>query len=191
MPLIVLMYHRTPKDAGHILDVPLSLFRAQIDALCNASIPLVPFSKALDTKIYLKKPVVSITFDDGHGTNLEAISYLHLAGLPCTSFFVRDFIQSAHDGFMDISAFRFIASRCEVGGHSASHANLCSLSDDALAAELFDSKSFLERNCEQEVTTMSAPGGKLNRRVMRAAINHGYKIIGDSTNFIKNIIKKS
>src|SRR5262245_44045134 len=101
MGVLVLMYHRTPKEAGHLLDVAMPLFRAQIQALQAAGVRFIPFGEAVEQRWYGGNTVVSVTFDDGHGSNLEAMAFLNDLGIPCTSFFVSDFVRHGLHGFMD------------------------------------------------------------------------------------------
>ena len=69
---------------------------------------------------------------------------------------------------------------CEVGAHGASHTDLTSLEASILAAELASSKSYLEDLSGGSVTTLSAPGGRINQRVVRSALELGYRVVGDS-----------
>src|SRR5262249_7352005 len=127
MGVLALMYHRTPGEAGHFLDVTMSLFRAQIQALQAAGIRFIRFGQALDRRWYSGDNVVSVTFDDGHGSNLEALAFLHDAGIPSTSFFVSDFVRRGQDGFMGAAMFKEASTLCEIGAHGATHTDLTSL----------------------------------------------------------------
>ena len=180
MGVLVLMYHRTPPKAGHMLDVAMPLFRVQMQALQAARVRFIRFGEALDRRWYEGDTVVAVTFDDGHGSNLEAMAFLHDAGIPSTSFFISDYVRRGHDGFMDLKALKTASALCEVGGHGATHTDLASLAPAALEAELSASKAYLEEHCGRPVTTMSAPGGNINRRVVRAAFKLGFEVVGDS-----------
>jgi peptidoglycan/xylan/chitin deacetylase (PgdA/CDA1 family) len=180
MGVLVFMYHRTPREAGHLLDVAMPLFRSQIQTLQASGVRFIRFSETLDRRWYGVDTVVSLTFDDGHGSNLEAMAFLHDAGIPSTSFFVSDFVRHGRDGFMDLAMFKAASALCEVGAHGASHTALTSLGPDELAAELSTSKTFLEDLSGGAVTTLSAPGGMINRRVVHTAVKLGYEVVGDS-----------
>lgn len=181
MGVLTLMYHRTPKEAGHWLDVPMPLFRSQMQALQSSGVRFIRFGEALESRWYSTgNTVVSVTFDDGHGSNLDAMAFLHDAGIPCTSFFVSGFVRKGQDGFMDPAMFKEASTLCEVGAHGASHTDLTSLEASVLAAELASSKSYLEELSGGSVTTLSAPGGKVNQRVVRSALALGYRVVGDS-----------
>ena len=180
MGVLALMYHRTPPAAGHILDVAMPLFRAQIQALQAAGLRFIRFSEALDRRWYAGDTVIAITFDDGHASNLEAMAFLHNAGIPFTSFFVRDFVRRGQQGFMGLEEFKTAYSFGEVGAHGATHTALTSLGPASLDEELMASKTYLEEHCGRPVTTMSAPGGKIDRRVLHAAIKLGFEVLGDS-----------
>ena len=180
MGVLVLMYHRTPREAGHLLDVAMPLFRSQIQTLQASGVRFIRFAEALDRHWYGVDTVVSVTFDDGHGSNLEAMAFLHDAGIPSTSFFVSDFVRHGRDGFMNLAMFKAASVLCEVGAHGASHTALTSLEPDELAAELSTSKAYLEDLSGAAVTTLSAPGGMINRRVVHTALKLGYEVVGDS-----------
>jgi peptidoglycan/xylan/chitin deacetylase (PgdA/CDA1 family) len=180
MGVLVLAYHRTPREADHSLDVAMPLFRSQIQTLQASGVRFIRFSETLDRRWYGVDPVVSVTFDDGHGSNLEAMAFLHDAGIPSTSFFVSDFVRHGRDGFMDPAMFKAASALCEVGAHGASHTALTSLGPDALTEELSTSKAYLEALSGAAVRTMSAPCGKINRRVVRTALKVGFEVIGNS-----------
>jgi len=184
MAVLALMYHRTPKEADHLLDVTMPLFRAQVRILQAAGVQFIRFGEALDPRWYGGDTVVSITFDDGHGSNLEAMAFLREARIPTTSFFVSDFVRHGQHGFMDPAQFKAASALCEVGAHGASHTALTTLGPDALEAELSASKAYLEALSGGSVTTLSAPDGKINRRVVRAALKLGFEVIGDSESLL-------
>ena len=114
------------------------------------------------------------------------MAFLHDAGIPCTSFFVSDFVRNGQDGFMDMEMFKEAGRLCEVGAHGASHTDLTSLDAKALTAELANSKKYLEDLSGSAVTTLSAPGGRINRRVVRSALDLGYQVVGDSVSLINS-----
>jgi peptidoglycan/xylan/chitin deacetylase (PgdA/CDA1 family) len=174
------MYHRTPRNAGHFLDVAMPLFRSQIQTLQSYGVRFIRFGEALDPRWYSVDTVVSVTFDDGHGSNLEALAFLRDAGVPSTAFFVSDFVRHGLNGFMDIAMFKAASTLCEVGAHGASHRALTRLAPDVLAAELATSKNYLENLSGGAVTSLSAPGGMINRRVIHTALKLGYEVVGDS-----------
>jgi peptidoglycan/xylan/chitin deacetylase (PgdA/CDA1 family) len=73
------------------------------------------------------------------------------------------------------------ASLCgEVGAHGATHTALSTLSPADLDAELHGSRDFLADLCGREITSMSAPGGAVNGRVVRAALRAGFKTVAGS-----------
>jgi peptidoglycan/xylan/chitin deacetylase (PgdA/CDA1 family) len=81
---------------------------------------------------------------------------------------------------MGTQTFKRASELCEVGAHGATHTDLTSLRPEALEEELSASKAYLETLSGKQVTTMSAPGGKIDRRVVRAALKLGFGVVGDS-----------
>ena len=189
MGVLALMYHRTPREAGHPLDVPMPLFQAQIQALQAADVRFTSFGQALNQRWYGGETVVSLTFDDGHGSNLEAMDFLDDFGIPSTSFFVSDYVRRGQNGFMGATMFKEASALCEVGAHGATHTDLTSLRPEALEEELVASKAFLELLSGTQVTTMSAPGGKIDGRVVCAALKLGFEVVADFRGFAQHNAK--
>ena len=184
MGVLALMYHRTPQDSDHLLDVSMANFRAHVHALQDAGIRFIRFGEAMNHHWYGAETVVSITFDDGHASNIQALEFLHNAGLPATSFFVSGYVRDGQHGFMDTAACRSVSTICEVGSHGATHTGLSLLPPNALKEELNSSKSYLEQLCGRQLTTLSAPGGAINRRVVNAAQIAGFAVVGDSESML-------
>ena len=103
-----------------------------------------------------------------------------ILGVPSTSFFVSDYVRRGQNGFMGATMFKEASALCEVGAHGATHTDLTSLRPEALEEELVASKAFLELLSGTQVTTMSAPGGKIDGRVVCAALKVGFEVVADS-----------
>lgn len=181
MAVLALMYHRTPQgEVTSDWDVLTSALRDQIDALRDAGFRFVAFKDALAPELYGPETFVSVTMDDGHESNLDAIDLLHDAGAPATAFIIADASRAGTEGYMTTKAIAEAADRCEFGGHGVTHTDLTSFSPAGLSAELRTVKSYLEDTAQRPVTTMSAPGGRINRSVVQEALRCGYQVIGSS-----------
>ena len=81
---------------------------------------------------------------------------------------------------MDASEIAEISKVCSVGSHGVTHRPLSRLSTGEIRSELHDSKRWLEDLAGYPVDTLSAPGGFLDSRVVRHALEAGYRLIGNS-----------
>lgn len=125
---------------------------------------------------------VMITFDDGWRSVWEyALPALRDAGMTATVFINTEsnnanFRAGAPvDGPMTLDMWRELAEAgITIGSHGVTHTFLTQCDDAALDDELGASKRQLEAAIGRPVTTLAAPGGQSNARVVRAALRHGY-----------------
>ena len=185
MAVLALMYHRTPRgDVTSDWEVPIHALRDQMKALRDAGFRFVDFKDCRDDRYFGRETFISVTLDDGHASNLDAIDLLHDADIPATLFIISRYSRDESPGYMTTRQIADAAGRCGFGGHSATHADLTSLSARDLAWELADSKSYLEDTLQKQITTMSAPGGRIDRRVVAEAERCGYRVIANSVELI-------
>jgi hypothetical protein len=116
-----------------------------------------------------------ITFDDGHRSNYEhALPILQRHGLDAHFFITAGWIGE-RAGYMDRAELRALHSAGQpIGAHGWSHKLLTHCSPQELDQELGGARKLLEDCLGQPVTTMSLPGGRMNRRVLEACWNAGY-----------------
>jgi peptidoglycan/xylan/chitin deacetylase (PgdA/CDA1 family) len=121
---------------------------------------------------------VLLTVDDGHESALRIADLLESHGCKATFFLTRDKALEK-SGYLRPQEIRALRRRgFSLGTHGTTHRNLATLSEQACATELRGSKKWLEDVTGEEVRYMSAPGGFVNRRVLRLAYGFGYKFIG-------------
>jgi hypothetical protein len=116
-----------------------------------------------------------ITFDDGHISNFEF-------GLPAlqsraikASFFITVGWTGRRQGYMgwqELLALQQAGQR--IGAHGWSHALLTHCDAKGLHRELVDARLTLEDKLGTSITTMSLPGGRYNRRILKACKDAGY-----------------
>jgi len=123
-----------------------------------------------------------LTFDDGHASNYElALPRLRDRGLPAYFFITTDWIGS--DYYMSADMLTELAAAgMTIGGHGASHSFLTDLSDADAQRELESSRDRLQDILGTPVTTMSAPGGRVDLRIARLAKAAGYTDVYISDN---------
>src|SRR5579883_1971674 len=97
MSVLVLTYHKTPaRCSGDLWDVSLSQFCSHIDALIDMRVNFIKFSDLLDRRFFDdQKTHVCITFDDGHKSNLQALSHLRERHIVPAAFIVGNWCK--HD----------------------------------------------------------------------------------------------
>jgi peptidoglycan/xylan/chitin deacetylase (PgdA/CDA1 family) len=121
---------------------------------------------------------VLLTVDDGHESALRVADLLEACGGNATFFPSRDKAMGK-PGYLRPVEIRELRRRgFSLGTHGTTHRNLTAMSEQSCAAELGESKQWLEDVTGEEVRYMTAPGGFVNRRVLRLAYSFGYKLIG-------------
>lgn len=179
MPALVLLYHRTPTHAvADQFDVPLQIFREQIERLCDAGVRFVPFSAVREAS-RSENLSVCITLDDGHSSNERAFEYLATKRITPASFIVRDWAKT-NPAYMSAASIARWAGLVEFGGHGTTHRKLTTLSDAELRDELTGSRQYLEDLLGQGVDSMAFPFGECDARVLRLAAAAGFRLAANT-----------
>lgn len=188
------MYHRVGQadnDWERKYCVSPERFAAQIrllDARGWKAIGLDTFFAALDGGLELPQRSFLLTFDDGFlGVHEHAAPILIALGWPATVFLVssligkRDSWCEAHNPsgatypLMDAGQIRELQGQgFRFESHTRSHADLPTLDDDALRAELAGSRADLEDLLGGPVNYLAYPFGRYDERVLKAAKAAGY-----------------
>lgn len=117
-----------------------------------------------------------VTFDDGHRTNYEnAFPLLERAGLKATFFALAGSVASNPDFISWSQAREMVSAGHRLQSHGWSHRLLTLCSPEELHDELARSKQELEQRLGMEVTSVSAPGGRWDARVISGCARAGYK----------------
>lgn len=138
------------------------------------------FSKHLDLFAHLRASSSQdvwpeVTFDDGHISNLEvAAPILESHGI-AARFFITVGWTGTRPGYMGWPDLRALLQAGQaIGAHGWSHKLLTHCDDRELQVELGDARRALEDGLATAITTMSLPGGRCNRRVLKACEEAGY-----------------
>jgi Polysaccharide deacetylase len=159
---LYLLYHELspePRDYSYVLDS--AVFAEQLDLftqLRNAT-GLLP----------------GLTFDDGHRSNYElALPLLCARGLKAHFFITAGWTgtRSAYMGWNELRALHDAGQ--SIGAHGWSHTLLTHCNTTELHRELHSARSLLQDKLGTDVTTLSLPGGRSNRRVLAACRDAGY-----------------
>lgn len=129
-----------------------------------------------------RKNSVSITFDDGFISDLWAAEKLSEFGFTGTFFLVEEFIKTRTQTYMDKSQVKAIAEMGHsIGVHGKNHKWWTTKPEGVLLKELTDTKKWLQDLTSCDVVSCSAPGGKLNKKIVREIRNsQDFKYIRNS-----------
>lgn len=175
--LPVLMYHGLHTgegDAGRfdaVYSVTPQTFAAQLDWLCANGFRSVRLGSEWGDA---DNPVV-ISFDDGDVSNVRvALPLLRERGMVAEFFITSDFI--GQPGMLTVADVKALAQAgMGVQSHGRSHRFLEDLDDEAMYAELRDSKARLEAASGTPVTGIAFPGGRGGARERDTALGLGYR----------------
>lgn len=187
---VVLLYHRIglPKMSSLVSGqyVAPMLFRSELDHLIANGWEFASLNDVLEGQSTSANRF-AITFDDGYlSVYNHAFPLLNERNMMGTVYVVADAIGGINEwdhraGDMRESIITR-AQMCEmadagfeIGSHTLSHPHLTTISDDQLARELADSRHKLEDIIGKEVVSLSYPYGDRDPRVIRAAMDAGYK----------------
>lgn len=189
--LRILLYHTVgtsiKEDIRNLFSISPELFEAHMAELSQyKNTSIIGLTDTLNTK---QKHGVAITFDDGYRDNLTiAAPILERYQIPFTVFISTAYIRSRTHPYLSEAEVRMLSEKPNVtiGSHGVSHAPLTECSQEKLRDELESSKHYLEDLTGKEIVSISYPHGRVNRRVLDAAANAGYKIGASSIFNINN-----
>ncbi|HZE24440.1 MAG TPA: polysaccharide deacetylase family protein [Blattabacteriaceae bacterium] len=159
---MVLAYHEVMPESNYAYCVTAASFAEQL--------------RLLDSLKKTKSLGVKITFDDGEQSQLHnGLPLLAEHGFNATYFVTPGLIGTAAKflGWEQLNALQ--AAGHSVQSHGWSHKFLTFCSEAELAHELRASKQSLEDNLGNVVEEISVPGGRWNRRVIKACAAAGYR----------------
>ena len=182
-PPLALAYHGVDdvplrRDPDHLFVRPQDL-RRQIEKLREWGYELVTFG---DLAADVKPGRVALTFDDGLVDNLETLAPL-LAELDATAtvFVVSGWLGQAHPAAPwtrivtgdELRQLR--AQGIEIGGHSATHADLSRRNYDMALEEFARGKTELEEILREPIEVAAYPYGRTSPDAIRAARDAGFR----------------
>ena len=167
MPELNFAYHHLGDPVrGDRFTVRPGLFEWQLDAMLEGGHPVQP------------------TFDDGFHSALQiAAPALERRGLTGIFFVITTALGQT--GYLSVDGIRELRARGHVvGSHTHRHPRapyLKDLPDEQVSEEWKRSKSILEAELGEEITTASLPYGLYTERVARLAAAAGYRSLFTST----------
>ncbi len=182
---VVLAYHRVGRRSEIAVDLPLSLFTAQVEELAGSGC-IVSLHTVLTMVARDKEPPVSpvaLTFDDGTADFAEvAVPVLARFGVPATLYVATDFVDRGrsfpHDGRpLSWAALRDVLGTglVTVGSHTHTHALLDRLPPEAVTDELDRSIKLIEDHLERTPEHFAYPKALLGSPPAEAAVRGRFR----------------
>lgn len=158
----MLAYHEFGlHDSGDVYHLSPAEFREQVGAVQSIS-----------------TSDLRITFDDGHLSQLRhAVPVLRELGARAIFFVTTGWIGVRPEIMQWSHVRELCAQGYVIGTHGHTHALLTSCTPSALQEELYRSKAMAEDKLGFLVDTISMPGGRVNKDVLDACRDLGYRVV--------------
>lgn len=187
--LRILMYHRVAQ-LGHFdqLTVTPARFEQQMQQLTQAA-EVINLSEGLNrlTARSGHQPTVAVTFDDGYLDNLQhALPILERYRVPATIFVTTDFCDQNHSHpryaspadrlHLNWQEVRQLAAHplITIGSHTMTHPYLPTLTAEAAAREIANSKQIIEHQLGAAIEFFCYPSGDFGPREAGLVARAGY-----------------
>jgi len=178
---VALMYHSLGDHPGNAYNIDINNFKDQIFWLRSEGYIVEGFHdfiKRRDTNKWPNRYAI-LSFDDGYKSFLKAADILNDIGFTATFFITKDWCKNRKNFLSDLE-IKELASIQEIGSHTVSHPNLTKIPQQSIHYELFESKKWIEDIIQGHTHSLSVPGGSINSKVIKTALEVGYKLIGNS-----------
>ncbi len=185
----VLMYHalqgggqeynfNDPGEYRYVIDV--KDFRQQIEFLKNKGYHSISLQDAAGSAETSEKNII-ITFDDGHESNFTlALPILQEFGFKATFFITTGWI--GRPDFLNTEQIQALENAgMTIGSHGVTHSYFNDLDSSSLYMELQESAKQLEEITKKAINSLSAPGGRIDERTLKAGEEIGYSLFCTST----------
>ena len=162
VPYSCLMYHEVVESKITKCSVKPMAFNEQMKTLVKSGIN----SFILGNKVSSGTKNCLITFDDGHGSNLQSARLMCELGLTGYFYLIKDFSLSKPDYLSekDIKEISSLGHKC--GVHGKTHDHWAKMDEKRLVSDLKETKDWIEQLTGEPVVTCSAPGGVIDKRTI-------------------------
>lgn len=176
---VAFVYHRFGEDSHPSTNTTLDQLERQIAALREGGYTVLPLPQIVDAlrrREPLPDKAVALTMDDAFvSIYREAWPRLRKAGMPFTVFVATDPVDAGIAGYMDWEQIRTLAGAgVTIGHHSASHAHLPELSNEALPAELAGASRRFREELGVEPALFAYPYGEYGLREQKLVREAGF-----------------
>ena len=202
--VVLLMYHRVTGDTSLELDLPFNIFQAQMRWLKTQNVRpldevLLPGFKSRDGR-----PTYVITFDDAYEDFYTlAFPLFKELGLPATLYVPTGFIDSPQSipiskeidkpNLLKPMSWDMLRELCEcplitIGGHTVTHREMTSLSDEEIIEEIRACNFRLKEQLGLEVAHFAYPRGVWDERV-ESLVSPQYSSVALADNHKRSFIR--
>lgn len=176
----ILMYHSLTESEGNSLKIPPAEFKEHMKWLKDNGYYTLTPEEAYIVLTENKKPaekIVWITLDDGYLNNYtDGFPILKELEMKATINYITSKLGSSNyfdlNQMKEMSQSKFI----NIESHTVSHLDLNTLEDDHITTELKDSKSWIDKELDQNTSLLCYPAGRYDERVKKIAEDVGYKM---------------
>ncbi|ADY56017.1 polysaccharide deacetylase [Syntrophobotulus glycolicus DSM 8271] len=174
----VLYYHSIMTERGNVLRIPVEEFAEQMKYLSENGYHVISLNRLYDAfnGVPLPSKPVVITFDDGYEDNyLNAYPVMKKYGFTGTIFMVSNYVDGT--GYLKTEHLRELqANGWIIGGHTAEHINLPTVSAQEALKELQESRQDLEKILGAEIRYFAYPFGGYDNKIIEMVKEDGYEI---------------
>jgi len=181
--VVILCYHSIGDD-DWVYGVDMSTLKRQMLYMLSHYNPVTldEIIEYIEGKTVFKKPVFAVTFDDGYADIMQTTEMFQYYGIRPTTFVISNTEKIDSN---ELGVNREFMSREEIlklrelgwtiGGHSATHTDFYSLTDDSAIREIVSSKIKLEESLGLPVKYFAYPKGRYTNTVISAFKKATYK----------------
>ena len=141
--------------------------------------------QGLNWGLFIMRPYVTTSWDDGGVFDLKLAELLRGYGVAGTLYWTVDFDRFPLPSPKD--AEEILSLGMEIGSHTMTHPDLTAIDDEALRWELSESKVRLEALTGSEISSFCYPFGYFNRRASEAVDAAGYLLGRTTVGFRKDL----
>ena len=176
----ILMYHSLTESEGNSLKIPPAEFKEHMKWLKDNGYYTLTPEEAYIVLTENKKPaekIVWITLDDGYLNNYtDGFPILKELEMKATINYITSKLGSSN--YFDLNQMKEMSQSklINIESHTVSHLDLNTLEDDRITTELKDSKSWIDKELDQNTSLLCYPAGRYDERVKKIAEDVGYKM---------------
>ncbi len=176
----ILMYHSLTESEGNSLKIPPAEFKEHMKWLKDNGYYTLTPEEAYIVLTENKKPaekIVWITLDDGYLNNYtDGFPILKELETKATINYITSKLGSSN--YFDLNQMKEMSQSklINIESHTVSHLDLNTLEDDRITTELKDSKSWIDKELDQNTSLLCYPAGRYDERVKKIAEDVGYKM---------------
>src|SRR5262245_28154913 len=188
--MVIINYHQlSPEGGSSRYDLPVALFRAQLDTLIDLGFSFVTLGELMRGSDEEDSRQCAITFDDGRlGAYEHGARILRERGISATYFICPEWLErrptavaECYSDFMTWNHVVQLAAEGDViGSHGQSHRRLVGIAAESAGREVCESKSLIERRLGASCDHFAAPWGQIDRSVMDLVRHAGYRTLSST-----------